>query len=92
MPPDPLRMRDVVRDKHFEKEMGDISGSVKKADEFLEGVELIVSRDPQAGTCVAPASNVWFIPGHTVDVVIYYTFNDDYVYLLSARKTLPLET
>ena len=92
MPQDPLRMRDVVRSPRFEADMRGISGNAKKADEFLEGVELIISRNPQMGTCVGPASHVWFIPGHTVDVVIYYAFNDNYVYLLSACKTLPLET
>jgi hypothetical protein len=91
MPPTPPKMRDIVKTKRYETDLQAIIGNVEKADEFLEGVELIISRDPQAGTCMGPSSHVWFIPGHTVDVAIYYTFDNDRVYLLSARKTLPPE-
>lgn len=84
-------MREVVRNSRFEREIKGIIGNVEKADEFLEGLELVISRDPEAGTCISLTSHVWFVPGHTVDVVIYYTFDKDKVYLLSARKALPPE-
>jgi len=79
-----------VRDKRFEDEMRRLSGTVKRADEFLEGAETILSRDPTCGFQTDSAL-VWFVAGHTVGIVIYYTFDDDNVYLLSAERYIPPE-
>ena len=68
--------------------MARIVSSVRRADEFLEGAETILSRNPQAG-CRLDDSNVWFIAGHTVDVALYYTFDDDYVHFLAVEKVAP---
>lgn len=59
---------------------------VRRADEFMEGAETILSRDPEAG-CPLEGSQVWFICGHTVDAALYYTFDADHVYFLSIEKT-----
>lgn len=87
----PPKMRTVVRDPRFEAEMKQIERNVEKADEFLRGAETILSRKPEAGHHLGGDSLIWFVPGHTVDLSIYYTFDDENVYLLSIRKIPPIE-
>ena len=67
--------------------MARIEPNVRRADEFLEGVETILSRQPESGYQLGD-SNVWFIAGRTVDIALYYTFDDDYVYFLSIEKVI----
>jgi hypothetical protein len=81
------KIRTIVRDERFELEMEYIEPIVRRADEFMEGAETILSRDPEAGCRLAPDSNVWFVCGHTVDAALYYTFDEDHVYFLSIEKT-----
>ena len=81
------KSRTIIRDKRFEREMAEIERNVRRADEFLEGAEIILSREPERG-CPLEGSNVWFISGHTVDLALYYTFDEDYVYFLSVQKTV----
>jgi hypothetical protein len=80
------KIRTIVRDERFELEMDYIEPNVRRADEFVEGAETILSRDPEAG-CQLEDSQVWFICGHTVDAALYYTFDADNVYFLSIEKT-----
>ena len=80
------KIRTIVRDERFELEMAYIEPNVRRADEFAEGAETILSRDPEAG-CPLEGSQVWFICGHTVDAALYYTFDTDHVYFLSIEKT-----
>jgi hypothetical protein len=82
------KIRTIVRDHRFEREMARIVPSVQRADEFLEGAEQLLSRTPEAGYRLDD-SNVWFIGGHTVDVALYYTFDADHVYFLSVEKVAP---
>jgi hypothetical protein len=70
--------------------MARIQPNIRRADEFLDGAVTILSRQPESG-CPLDNSNVWFICGHTVDVAIYYTFDADNVYFLSAEKVKPPE-
>ncbi len=65
--------------------MAEIEPSVQRADEFLEGAETVLSRAPESGYQLHESS-VWFIAGHTVDLVLYYTFDEDEVTLLSIRE------
>ena len=81
-------IREVVREHRFEKEMALIHPNAKRADEFLEGAERILSRMPEAGYPV-DGSNIWFIDGHTVDLALYYTFDTNRVYFLSIKKIPP---
>ncbi len=87
----PPKMRTVVRDPRFEAEMKQIESHVEKADEFLRGAETILSRKPEAGHHLGGDSLVWFLPGYTVGLSIYYTFDDEKVYWLSIRKISPIE-
>lgn len=82
------KIRTIVRDPRFEQDMARIVPSVQRADEFLEGAEQILSRTPEAGYQIED-SNVWFIGGHTVDVALYYTFDDDLVHFLAIEKVEP---
>ena len=83
-------MRGIQREKVFEADAAEIIGSVKRADEFLEATEDALARNPLIGTRLG-LSDVWFLPvvaSATVDpVVLYYTFNDQYVYFLSLQRT-----
>jgi hypothetical protein len=83
-----FKMRTIIRDHQFDQEMVDIEASVKRADEFLEGVEIILSRSPESGSRLSNSS-VWFVPGYTVDLALYYTFDENNVYFLSIQKTSP---
>jgi hypothetical protein len=82
------KIRTIIRDKRFEQEMARIVPNVRRADEFLEGAETILSRQPESGFRLGD-SNVWFISGHTVDIALFYTFDDDHVYFLSAERAIP---
>lgn len=88
----PLRMRTIVRDELF---AADLAATVElgdeKADAFLEAVELVLSRRPECGKRFGE-SHVWFISGHTTDLIVYYTFDDDTVFLLSIQRSPVLET
>jgi hypothetical protein len=69
--------------------MAAIERDVRRADEFLEGAETILSRQPESGYQLEDSS-VWFVAGHTVDLALYYAFDEDHVYFLSIQKaTLP---
>jgi hypothetical protein len=81
------KIRTIIRDKRFERELAEIERNVRRADEFLEGAETILSREPERG-CQLDDSSVWFIAGHTVDLAIYYTFDADNVYLLSIERAI----
>jgi hypothetical protein len=68
--------------------MARIEPNVRRADEFMEGVETILSRRPQSGYRL-DKSSIWFIPGHTVDLALYYAFDADHVYFISIEKIIP---
>ena len=80
------RMREIVRDRRFEKEMSEIEPSVKRSDEFLRGTEEIISKIPEEGHRLKN-SRVWMIPGPLVDLVLYYTFDKNKVYFLSIKES-----
>ncbi len=82
--------RTIVREPRFEQELSANEADIERADEFLEGVENILCREPQHGHRLGN-SHVYFIPGWTVDLNIYYTFNDNEVFLLSICKMAPPE-
>jgi hypothetical protein len=86
----PLKHREIVEHDQFRDELKAIEQDAKKADEFIDGAKWVLSRGPQSGTRIGK-SHVWFLPIAESSIiealVIYYTFNDDYVYLLSIQKT-----
>lgn len=82
------KIRTIIRTARFQQEMNSIEPDVRRADEFLEGVETILARRPQSGFALK-GSSVWFVPGHTVDLSLYYAFDDNHVYFLSIKKITP---
>lgn len=83
-------LRTIIRNQRFADELAAIESDIQRADEFMKGVETVLSREPDSGHRLGQ-SHVWFIPGWTVDLNVYYTFNDDEVYLLSICKMTPPE-
>jgi hypothetical protein len=84
------RLRDIAKNTRFEQELAALEPNIERADEFLEAVEMVLARMPECGTQIGN-SRVWFIPGWTVDLAIYYTFDADRVILLSICKTPPIQ-
>lgn len=84
------KLRTVVREKRFSDELAEIVPDIQRADEFMEGVETILRREPTYGHRLGN-SQVYFIPGWAVDLNIYYTFDDDEVFLLSICRMEPPE-
>jgi hypothetical protein len=84
------KIRTIIRARRFEEEMALIEPDVQRADEFLEGTETILSRQPWSGYQL-DESRVWFIPGLRVDLALYYAFDENNVYFLSIKKIVPPE-
>jgi len=84
------KLRDILRNSRFEQELKAIVPNIQRADEFLEGVEMVLARLPECGTQIGN-SHIWFVPGWSVDLAIYYTFDADRVILLSICKTAPIQ-
>jgi hypothetical protein len=82
-------MRTVVREHSFDREIRNIGD--EKAYELMEAIEMVLAREPECGHQLGD-SHVWFLPGHTVPFVVYYTFDEDNVFLLSMQRTESPET
>ncbi|OGW78860.1 MAG: hypothetical protein A3C51_04405 [Omnitrophica bacterium RIFCSPHIGHO2_02_FULL_46_20] len=85
-----VTLRTIVREKRFEEELAALEPDLKRADEFLRAVEWALARDPSAGEQI-PQTPVHIcsmssIRGNPPNLVVYYTFNDDYVILLSIKS------
>ena len=63
----------------------------RRADEFTEAVEWTLARGPTSGTQIKDNPPIWFIPMvDSIDnstVAIFYTFDDEKVWLLSILKS-----
>jgi len=74
----------------FERQLREIIPDARRADEYVEGAERVLSRDPTYGTQLDD-SDVWFLPiEHVPDmpaVVLYYTFNDERVFFISIEMS-----
>lgn len=86
----PNNIREVVWSHRFDQEMQKIAADARRADEFMEGAEFVLSREPTIGTQIGN-SHVWFLPvaetRTATPVVLYYTFDDEQVILLSIQRT-----
>jgi hypothetical protein len=79
------KLREIIRNHRFEDELRAIQSHVKRADELVDGVEIILARSPECGSQLED-SHVWFVPGYTVTLAVYYTFDEDHVILLSVKE------
>jgi hypothetical protein len=82
-------MRTIVKQPRFEKELAALHPDCKRTDEFVAGAEWILARDPTRGHKASEDSRVWCIstsPDPSISpAVIYYTFSDTHVWLISIR-------
>lgn len=81
--------REVIWCEAFEAGLRILEPNAQRADEFVRGAEWTLCREPTVGHQVAPESHVWMLsmadpPGHPC-VVLYYTFNDEFLWFLSVQ-------
>jgi len=83
--------REVVHEVKFDREVAQLAPNARRADEFVDGTIAALSRDARVGYQIAPGSPVWMLsvadtPTAT-PTVVYYTFDEHCVYLLSLQLT-----
>jgi hypothetical protein len=87
------KFRQVVRNPRFEQDLSQLGFDAVRADEFTEGAEWFLSRDPRRGTRIT--KDVWFLPmwrpGEPKSVALYYTYNEDSVFFLALRPAEDIE-
>jgi hypothetical protein len=84
-------MRTIIEEHRFSIELREIIRHSRRADEFIDGARWTLCRNPEAGKRIG-TSKVWFlameeIPG-ILPVVLYYTFDDNFVSFLSIQETV----
>lgn len=81
-------LREIVRNPLFEQNLTELEFDAVRADEFTEGAEFVLSRNPEYGTKIT--RDVWFLPmwrpGEGKNVNLYYTFDRDHVYFLALTR------
>jgi hypothetical protein len=87
----PAKLRTIIEEHRFTFELAAIIKDAKRADEFVDGSKWLLARTPEKGTRIS-TSHVWFLPTKNIlgilPVVIYYTFDEDCVNLLSIQETV----
>ena len=87
----PEKMREIIEEHRFSLELQALVPNAKRADDFIEGAIWALSRNPSKGRRIG-SSHVWFLPMEDVPgllpVVLYYTFDDDFVNFLSIQETV----
>ena len=81
-------MRKIVCEARFDEELGSLAVGFRRADELIAGVKWVPARNPEFGTRISVRDDIWVVPSIDVfeqPLVIYYTFNDTHVYLLSIQ-------
>jgi hypothetical protein len=84
----PSKLREIIKQAQFEDELRELESDPVRADEFIEGAEFVLSRNPEYGTKVA--RDVWFLPmwrqtlGHSVS--LFYAYDPDRVFFLSIQR------
>lgn len=92
-----LTFRSIEHTEQYEREMQAIMPDARRADEFIEGTVWLLCRRPEYGTPIVAGSSVRFVSvtKEAVDIpplVLYYTFNENYVYFLSIQVSCQDET
>ena len=85
------RMREIIEEHRFSLELHDIIRQSRRADDFIDGAKWTLARNPQAGKRIG-TSDVWFLAMEEIPdflpVVLYYTFDENFVNFLSIQETL----
>jgi hypothetical protein len=88
---DDQKLRTIVESHRFSLELKEIIKDAPAADDFVFGVKHRLARSPQDGKRIGE-SHVWFLPmvkqPNLMPVVLYYTFDEESVILLSITETL----
>ena len=81
--------RTVVRGEYFERALAVIEPDACRSDEFLDGVEWELCRNPRKG--LQMTGSIWKIDTYPYSTVTpmtaYYTFDDDRVLLVDIEFT-----
>jgi hypothetical protein len=84
----PEFIRQVIREPRFEEELRGLIAEAIAADQFVQAAEFLIARDPLTGSQTEDP-RVWAMPMVLVEgtpVVLYYTFDDSTVWLLSITR------
>ena len=72
------KIRQVIREARFERELHDLISGPIAADQFVEAAEFLIARDPFLGSQTHDPL-VWAMPMALIEgaqVVLYYAFDD----------------
>jgi len=90
----PAKLRTIIEELKFAAELKFLEKSkVLRVEQFVDGVKWLLARNPQEGKQIG-STDVWFIPNEflpnkgELPLVIYYTFDDNLVNLLSIVETI----
>lgn len=82
------KFRTIVKNPLFEQDLSKLEFDAVRADEFTEGAEFVLSRNPEYGTKIT--RDVWFLPmwqpSEGKRVNLYYTFDQDRIFFLSLQR------
>ena len=74
----------VIRERSFERQLRVLIQDAREADDFVEGAEFLLARDPEIG--VPLGEGIWFLPMAPIgkaQPALYYTFDDSTVTFLA---------
>jgi hypothetical protein len=80
---------EIVEEQNFRRELAIFHKSPQRADNFVESAKWALSRNPRSGTAIG--ERVWFLPMARGSFVIYYTFDEDKVYLQSIQRSSEID-
>ena len=83
------RIRQVVREHRFERELRALIADAIPADQFVEAAEFLLARDPLIGSPVDADQLVYVLPMAPIEgeqVSLYYAFDQATVWLLSIAR------
>jgi hypothetical protein len=87
------RLRTVIHESRFTRELKALEPKLERSEEFLDGIEWVLARNPGAGTRIR-SSAVWSLAASFADgtpVIVYYTASVHTVSLLSIEIYVPPE-
>jgi hypothetical protein len=90
----PAKLRTIVEELKFETEFDLLARlKVPRVEEFVEGVKWLLARRPEEGKRIGN-TEVWFVANEflpdrgELPLIVYYTFNEHVVHLLSLVETI----
>ena len=91
MLPKDQKLRTIIEEERFRLELQAIVAHASDADDFVVGVKWALARSPEIGRCIGKGP-VWFLPMairlNLLPIVLYYTFDEETVNLLSIIETV----